>query len=532
MAGDAMATVEAKALKRWLHDGREIALLDVREHGQYGASHPFYGVPLPYSRLELDIPRLVPHKATRIVVYDDGALGVAQRAASRLAELGYGNVRVLEHGTAGWKRAGYALFAGVNVPSKAFGELAEHHYGTPRLKAAELAAMLASGGDLVVLDGRPYAEYRKMSIPGSLCCPNGELVYRYGEIVRDARTPIVVNCAGRTRSIIGAQTLINFGVPNPVYALENGTQGWDLEDFELEHGATRRYPEVPQSRDVAQLRARAHAMAAAHGVRFVDDEEAARWLADEQRTTYLFDVRTPEEFVAGTLPGAASAPGGQLLQATDQWIAVRHARVVVFDREGVRAPVIASWLAQMGHDAYVLREGTASRIRAAFQPAALAEVASITPSEVSALLASSGASVVDLRASMAYRKAHIPGSVWTIRPRLDALKGRLPGRVVLVADEPGIARIAARDLARAGVSSVAALEGGFAAWPAAGLSVAASSEHPADADCIDFLFFVHDRHDGNKAAARRYLAWETSLVSQLDARERASFRFGRRESTP
>jgi hypothetical protein len=31
-----------------------------------------------------------------------------------------------------------------------------------------------------------------------------------------------VNCAGRTRSIIGTQSLINAGVPNPVTALRNG----------------------------------------------------------------------------------------------------------------------------------------------------------------------------------------------------------------------------------------------------------------------------------------------------------------------
>ena len=525
MDGDVAASVDAGSLADWLHDGREIALLDVREHGQFGESHLFHGIPLPYSRLELEIARLVPRRATRVVVYDDGLLGVAQRAAQRLAALGYRNVWVLEDGTAGWKRAGYRLFAGVNVPSKAFGELAEHHYRTPRLQPAQVAAMLASGQDLVLLDGRPFAEYRKMTIPGSLCCPNGELVYRAGAIVADARTPIVVNCAGRTRSIIGAQTLINFGIPNPVYALENGTQGWSLEGMALEHGASRRYPDAPQGIDIAALRARAKALAERQGVRFVGDDEVEAWLADESRTTYLCDVRTPEEFAAATLPGAASAPGGQLLQATDQWIAVRNARVVLVDQEGVRAPVIAGWLLQMGHDACVLRGGTASRVRAALQAVPLPEIALVTAAELADMLDAKAASVVDLRPSMAYRKSHIAGSLWSIRPRLDGLRERLVGRVVLVADEPGIARIAAQDLARSGTTRVAMLAGGFAAWEAAGRSVEATPDRPLDDECVDFLFFVHDRHDGNKEAARRYLAWETGLVSQLDARELASFRF-------
>jgi rhodanese-related sulfurtransferase len=77
----------------------------------------------------------------------------------------------------------------------------------------------------------------------------------------------------------------------------------------------------------------------------------------------LLDVRTPEEFSAGSIPGAAHAPGGQLVQATDQWVAVRNARLVLIDGEGVRAPVVASWLKQLGCDVYVLEGGRLRRVR-------------------------------------------------------------------------------------------------------------------------------------------------------------------------
>jgi rhodanese-related sulfurtransferase len=519
------AMVDARTLSEWLHDGLEIALLDMREHGQYGESHLFFGVSLPYSRLELEAPRLVPRKATRIVVYDDGKLGVAERAAERLSQIGYTNLRVLEGGTGAWKRAGFNLYAGVNVPSKTFGELVEHACHTPRVSAAQLAAMQKSGTELVLLDGRPVAEFRKMSIPGARCCPNGELAYRIAGIVRDPATPIVVNCAGRTRSIIGAQTLIDFGIPNPVYALENGTQGWSLADLPLEHGATRSYPEISSSSDMGEARARAKALADRHGVPFVDDAEVERWLADPGRTTYLCDVRTPEEFAAGTLEGAINAPGGQLLQATDQWIGVRHARIVLVDGETVRAPVIASWLVRMGLDACVLRAGVASRVRGAVQPPPLPDVPQLAVAELDRLVDSKSAAVVDLRPSMAYRKAHIPGSLWSIRPRLGELVPSLKRKqVVLVADEPAIAQIAARDLMEAGVDRVWLLAGGIATWRAGDGAIEATPRLPSDADCIDYLFFVHDRHEGNKDAARRYLAWETQLVSQLDPLERASFR--------
>ena len=223
-----------------LHDGGELALLDVREAGQFGESHLLFATPLPYSRLELDIGPLVPRKSARIVLCDDGEADLAARAAKRLQALGYTDVAVLEGGTRAWKAAGHTLFAGVNVPSKLFGELVEHEYHTPRITVTELARMQAAGEDFVLVDGRPFTEYQKMSIPGGICCPNAELPYRIGAIVKNPTTKIIVNCAGRTRSIMGAQTLINFGVQNPVYALENGTQGWVLADFELQRGAARK----------------------------------------------------------------------------------------------------------------------------------------------------------------------------------------------------------------------------------------------------------------------------------------------------
>jgi len=110
--------VSPKQFKSMLHDGGEIALLDVREAGQFGQSHLLFATPLPYSRLELDIGALVPRKSVRIVLCDDGELGVADLAATRLQAIGYTDVALLDGGTKGWAAAGYTLFAGVNVPSK------------------------------------------------------------------------------------------------------------------------------------------------------------------------------------------------------------------------------------------------------------------------------------------------------------------------------------------------------------------------------------------------------------------------------
>ncbi len=523
--------VDAPTLKAWLSDGREIALLDVREHGQYGMGHLFFAVPLPYSRFELGLPLLAPNRSVRMVLCDGGD-GVAARAAARAAALGYTNVSVLEGGVPAWGAAGYTIYAGVNVPSKVFGEMVEHARHTPRIAARDLEAMRQSGDNFVIVDGRPWAEYRKMSIPGGICCPNGELVLRIDDIAPDPQTKIVVNCAGRTRSIIGAQTLIDFGVPNPVYALENGTQGWFLAGLELARNADRRYGEARA--ETAEQRSRAQRFAIACGAPSVTAAVAHAWLGDTTRTTYLFDVRTAEEFAADGLAGFVHAPGGQLVQATDQWVGVRGARIVVYDREAVRAPVIAGWLRQLGHEAYWLADAATAasfdwrRSSAGVEPRM---PASISVDEAAAALRAGAATVLDLRPGMAYREGHIAGAVWAIRPRIGAVRSPA-GTIILVADEPAVAALAALDLFEAGSNDVRLLTGGYAAWRDAGLPVEASPDRPTDADCIDFLFFTHGRHDGNAEAARQYLAWETGLLAQLDDQERGVFRLATPAPSP
>ena len=518
--------VGAEDVKAWLSDGCEMAFLDVRELGPYSEGHPFFVVPLPYSRLEIDLPRLAPRRSVRMVLLDGGD-GVAERAARRAEAMGYTSVHVLDGGAPGWTKAGYTLFSGVNVPSKTFGEVVEIARHTPRITAAELAAMSARGEDMVIVDGRTPAEYKRFNIPGGVLCPNGELALRIADIAPNPKTTIVVNCAGRTRSIIGAQTLIDLGIPNRVVALENGTQGWFLAGFEVERGASRHYPTAPSAETIAAQAKRARALAEGRGVTFLTAKAAADWLADETRTTFLLDVRTAEEFAKGSLPGAVHAPGGQLIQATDQWVGVRGARLVLIDAEGVRAPVVAQWLRQLGHDASVLEGGLANGLAAPARAAPAVRLPTLhatTPQGLSALLWAGNARAIDVRASGEYRAGHVPGSVWSIRPHIARAVDDKALPVVLIADEPRIAAAAAVDLAEAGVTDVSILAGGIVAWRAEGQKLNASPDVPADSERIDFVFHTHRRHDGDAEHAKAYLAWEVGLVDQLDAQERGAFR--------
>jgi len=506
-----MNRVDPRTLRGWILDGQELAILDAREEGEFGAGHLFWAVPCPLSRAELRVPALLPRLGTRIVCVDDGR-GLAERLAEYLAEQGATDVHVLDGGTPAWAAAGFVLFSGVNVPSKAFGEWVEHHYGTESVDAAELKTWIDGGRDIVVLDSRPLEEFRAMSIPSGINVPGGELAYRIADIAPDPATLVVVNCAGRTRSILGAESLRRAGAPNPVVALRNGTMGWELAGFECERGQTRRYaPGPPATARLALDRARAFAETTGVGV--IGPLDLERYAEDPDRTLYLLDVRDPSEFAARHRPGSRNAPGGQRIQATDQWIAVRGARIALLDDNGVRARMAGAWLRQMGHRDVFVVEGGLLDDDAIPVPLPLPDAALVAPTE-----ALDGAVVVDLARSVDFRAGHIPGAVWGIRTRLDALRDRLAsaGRVVATSPDGVLARFAAAELQGLTTAPVQVLEGGTVAWAAAGHMLTASRADPPDEACVDVYLRPYDRNSGVAAAMQAYLDWEIDLVREIE----------------
>jgi rhodanese-related sulfurtransferase len=290
----------------------EIALLDVRHEAEFATGHPLFAANMAAGRIALEAEARLPRKDVPIVVYDNGE-GLVPAARETLARLGYGDVRELAGGLQAWRDAGYELFADVNSYAKAFGELVESRRHTPSLPADDVAALISSGADIAVLDVRRFDEYATMNIPGSLSVPGAELVLRAAHAAPDPATIIVVNCAGRTRSIIGTQSLINAGVPNRVVALRNGTIGWTLAKHALERGADRRG--AIGAFDGAEANARDVAYRA--GVRRLDVGEFAALQAQADRTLYCFDVRDAEEYAAGHLRGFRHYAGGQLVQEID-----------------------------------------------------------------------------------------------------------------------------------------------------------------------------------------------------------------------
>jgi rhodanese-related sulfurtransferase len=409
------------------------------------------------------------------------------------------------------------LFSGVNVPSKAFGEFVEHASGTPSIDAAELDRLIRGGTDMVVLDSRPFDEYHRVSIPTGVNVPGAELVLRVHDMAPKPDTLVVVNCAGRTRSIIGAQSLINAGVPNKVVALRNGTMGWSLAGLTPDSGQSRRAPSVSHGA-LAWAKSATEAVAKKLDIRSIDEAALAEFRADTSRTTYLFDVRDPDEYAAGHVAGAISAPGGQLVQATDQYAGTLNARIVLVDDKAVRAVMTASWLTQMGwREVSVLvaagEERGVPRAEVLGEPA---RDAAIDAAALNEILKRNEVTIIDLSLSRDYLSGHIPGSWFVIRARLVQFIQKEPLRrnVVLTSEDGVLASLAVNEARPWTPLAVRYLDGGNAAWRDAGLPLTADDPRMADPP-IDAWLKPYERADGVKQAMADYLAWETDLLPRI-----------------
>jgi rhodanese-related sulfurtransferase len=540
--GGSVATKSGAEVRSDLLACREIALLDVRDEVPHAEGHPLFAANLPICRLELEAKTRMPRLAAPIVVFDDGE-GLATHAAKLLRDLGYSDVKLLEDGLQGWKNAGYEVFRDVNAPSKAFGELVEFERQTPSFSAEEVRKLIDTQADLVIMDARRFEEFQAMSIPTATSVPGGELVLRAGTLAPRSETQIIVNCAGRTRSIIGTQSLINAGFPNPVAALRNGTIGWKLASQILDHGQSRKFPGIDAAAR-ATASAKARRVADLAGVKRIDFYTAIQWAVRGQATVYRFDVRTPEEYESGHLPGFRNAPGGQLVQETDVFAPVRGARIVLADDDGTRANMTASWLAQMAWKVFVPdfpEEESSKAIRPQFSergpwrpplpplpilpagvlisPARLNKWLRQTSDNFGSLNGpeNSDLVVLDLAPSPQYAARHIPGSWFVLRSKLTEAFETVSHaeRYVLTSPDGIAAHLAWPEASRLTSKPIYVLGGGTDAWAADGGPMNISQPRYASQP-IDRYKRPYEGVEAPANAMQAYLDWESGLVDQLN----------------
>jgi len=500
------------------------ALLDVRERAAFERGHIFRATPLPRRLLETRLPGLVTASGTLIVLYDDDGR-ISTLAAATLGDMGYTEVFVLTGGFEAWRAAGGPVVQGLNVPSKVFGEHVLHDRKTPEVTPLELSARMAQGQDMVIVDTRTPEEYNRGCLPGAWSMPGGELILRIGEVVERPDQTIVVHCGGRTRSYLGAESLRRMGLPNPIVAVKNGTMGWQLDGLELERGASR-WPPAPSAASRARALDVATRLAAEDGTPLVSpDAVADRWSHRDRENVSMLDVRTREEYEAGHVPGSIWAPGGQAVQATDEYVAVRGGWLVLICDGFGRSIMTAGWLKRMGFLHVAVLEGGVPAWERSGRPletgqpapvpfgyeAAQRVVERVAPGPLgpSGLLGHDV--VVSVDPSDVYQRGHLPGAVWIGRGRLELAIAQAapdPARPVLLTCADGVqSTLAAATLRRMGYATARVLDGGVAAWRAAGLPVETGpGSMLGEADDV-----VQKPYERGRAAMEAYLRWEEAL---------------------
>jgi len=284
--------------------------------------------------------------------------------------------------------------------------------------------------------------------------------------------------------------------------------GWDLAGFECERGSSRIAP-APSAEGRDKALEAAKRVAERFHVKFTDPKTVREWQVDPSRSLYLLDVRTREEFERSHVAGSRHAPGGQLVQASDEYVGVRNARVVLIDPERVRAVMTASWLNQMGwNDVYVLDRISGLPIESGPRP-----LPAVRKWRTVADVA--GATVLDLSTSLRFHHAHIPGAWWGVRSRLNEAKEKIgeASKLVLTSEDGSLAHLAAPEAARLW-SDVTVLEGGNAAWLAAG-KPAESGVERATTTRDDVWYKPYDHASDYRKHAQDYLSWEVALVDQI-----------------
>ena len=512
--------IHAETLKSWLSDKDEIAFIDVREIGQHTKGHPFFSISIPYSLFELNLEILIPNKKTKVILLDqnDGISILAYKAATLI---GYSNIFILEEGVNGWINSGYKLFDGINVPSKSFGELIEKHFHTPSITAKELNEKQKNNENCIVIDGRPFDEYQNMSIPNSICCPNGELAYSVSSHVKDINTEIIINCAGRTRSIIGAQTLIDLGISNKVKALENGTQGWFLSDLCLDHNKNDFLDVRPDDTELKKIQNKIFKLLIKHSINLIDFSKAQELILDKNKSTFIFNVTNSNK----NMNSIRHVPGGQLVQATDKYIGVWKATVIlVDDGDLIRAGTTAIWLKKMGYQVHVLKKEIININTLKFKNKFLLKEKKLNIFEIEKFNNFKNTILYDIRSSENFMKIRIKNSIWLNRANLRKVKIKKQQQIIIITDEFDKARLVINDIEEMNLGCVISLY----KWKENELINHSNiiDNKPIlfpKKDCIDFNFHTYKRHKGSKSHANQYLKWEIGLINKMDKQELSFF---------
>ena len=512
--------IKAKDVKKLYSGTSEFSLVDIREIGQHTDGHPFFSISIPYSIFESRIIDLIPSKETLIILMDHND-GLSEIVEEITCDLGYRNIQILKDGVFGWKKAGYFLFKGIHVPSKAFGELVELKKNTPHIKPSELRKKINKKDNIIIVDGRPLEEFKKMNIPTGVCCPNMEIPLRIQNEIND-KTEIIINCAGRTRSIIGAQNLINFGIKNKVKALENGTQGWTLSGYKLETNKKETLDLNKIEYQKSKYRNSAAKIINKFNLKKINLRTLNSFLEEKTKNTFIFNVTANQNFSENKMY-LKHAPGGQLIQATDSFVGVLNSKIIlVDDGELLRASLTASWLKQMGFDVYIFDDDI-NYLKNFFDQKKKFIIPKSKIVENNSLIDFLKLNLLDIRTSHEFKKTHLKRSKWINRANLRFHNFNGNKDFLIIYNDLSKAELIYKDIISKYKTSIYfyKFDENFKLLNELFTNKETFMKREV---CIDFIYHTFKRHHGSKAHSLAYLSWEKDLLNHMDEEEKNRFK--------
>ena len=512
--------IKAKDVKKLFSGISEFSLVDIREIGQHTDGHPFFSISIPYSIFESRIIDLIPSKETLIILMDHND-GLSEIVEEITCDLGYRNIQILKDGVFGWKKAGYFLFKGIHVPSKAFGELVELKKNTPHIKPSELRKKINKKDNIIIVDGRPLEEFKKMNIPTGVCCPNMEIPLRIQNEIND-KTEIIINCAGRTRSIIGAQNLINFGIKNKVKALENGTQGWTLSGYKLETNKIETLDLNKIEYQKSKYRNSAVKIINKFNLKKINLRTLNSFLEEKTKNTFIFNVTANQNFSENKMY-LKHAPGGQLIQATDSFVGVLNSKIIlVDDGELLRASLTASWLKQMGFDVYIFDDDI-NYLKNFFDQKKKFIIPKSKIVENNSLIDFLKLNLLDIRTSHEFKKTHLKRSKWINRANLRFHNFNGNKDFLIIYNDLSKAELIYKDIISKYKTSIYfyKFDENFKLLNELFTNKETFMKREV---CIDFIYHTFKRHHGSKAHSLAYLSWEKDLLNHMDEEEKNRFK--------
>ncbi|MBL6595952.1 MAG: hypothetical protein ISP43_03865 [Candidatus Puniceispirillum sp.] len=480
--------------------GNPFALIDCRERRDYVAGHWFGSTNIPLSLFSQRLRFLfkAPDFPVHFLDWQDAE---SAEAIHQLTAFGFTDITCHKTEKPAEMRRGFVK--GEYVWSKAFGEVVAHEIDLPEVTPQQY---LADYQDAQLFDVRPTAEYQDFTLPNSYSLPNSLLLANISALKSTGKISLL-HCAGRTRSIIGAFTLMASGYDGPFAVFRGGTQAWQLDGYEREHNANRLFAADHEATDAVAGFLRRWQIPSA---RVSADAIAA--YADTKQSGLLFDVSDDAATGQPLAHGIIKISGTNLIQQTDRSIARYHVPVTLFDQgSGSRAAFAAFWLRAMGFFVSIV-----------YLDAPLKPVDTVNPAINHSGITHHLAAITDLdqwqkdavplydfRPSTAFKTGHIANSQWQ---NISAILGQKPAAtpVAIIAACPETGSIIQDCLDRHGWQIA-----GLYVWNASDIAPQRLATGGLDLPLDESALFA-GRHHGVLTDAHDYLAWEENLPAEIE----------------